>query len=151
MRLRLLVGAGLCAVLAGCGSAPHAAAPTPSSDFAPFSSTPPAAVGSGLVCGAAADRVLGLSDTVDLGALGRGATVPRSALIREAITQYAASRTSSDRDRAAGLIVGQCAAYGFYVITYRACVQPRVTHGAAPTAAIKQCIAKRRWSVYTQQ
>lgn len=118
--------------------------------FAPFSSTPPAAVGSGLVCGAAADRVLGIVDHLDLGRLERGSAAPQSSLIRQAVEQYATA-SKDGRDRAAGLIVGQCAAYGFYIITYRECLRPTLVGNVASAASVKSCIDRRRWTLYTQQ
>lgn len=108
-------------------------------------------MGSGLVCGAAADRVLGVTDHLDLALLGRGSDAPRSVLIQQAISQYAATASSGARDRAAGLIVGQCAAYGFYIITYRECLRPALVRNVAPAAAVKACIDRRRWTLYTQQ
>lgn len=152
MRIRLSICLALLGTLTACGAATPTAAPTSAGPlFAPFSSTPPGAVGSGLVCGAAADRLLGITDHLDLARLGSAAGAPRSSLIREGIAQYARASTPKSRDRAAGLIVGQCEAYGFYIVTYRACLRPNLVRSVTTPAAVKSCIDRRRWTVYTQQ
>jgi len=151
--VRSTLAAMAIALVAACGSTapttPAATAPTQSSsNFAPLLPTPPAELGNGLVCGAAADRVLGTSDGLDFRQFTRGAHRPLSPAIQDALKTYVGSTDAATRRRSAGLIVGQCSAYGFYIVTYRECInaRPQVT-----VEQVRACIADRRWTLYTQQ
>ena len=140
--LRVLLGVILLGCLAACGSsAGHAPITTPKL------TTPPAELGNGLVCGAAADRVLNIADGIDLVQFTRGTARPRSATIQQALAQFL-SGDRATKQRVAGLIVGQCSAYGFYIITYQQCVRSAQT---ASLATVRACIDRRTWTVYTQQ
>lgn len=147
--VRLLLGAIVLGGLAACGSSTST---NPLSTPKPVTThkltAPPAELGNGLVCGAAADRVLNIADGIDLKQFTEGTERPRSATIQHALSQYLAG-DSATKQRAAGLIVGQCAAYGFYIITYQECI------GAASRTplpgAVRACIDRRTWTVYTQQ
>lgn len=132
---------------AACGSAPKVVtAPSPTS---PFLSAPPAEVGNGLVCAAAADRLLGIADGLDMHQFTHGPGRPRSPAIQASLAQYLTARSAATRTRAAGLIQGQCAAYGFYVTTYQQCV--RASKATSVGEAVRTCVARRTWTVYSQQ
>jgi hypothetical protein len=144
--LRLVLAASVLGTAAACGAGPKTTvAPEPTS---PFLAGPPAAVGDGLVCGAAADRLLGIHDGFDLREFTQGPKRPQNATIHQALTQYLTTSGSAARQQAAGLIEGQCEAYGFYPVTYQDCV--RASKGAI-NDVVRGCIERRRWTVYTQQ
>lgn len=144
----LVLAATVLVITTACGSTPTPTTtpkPTPTS---PFLSGPPPAVGDGLVCAAAADRLLGIHDDIDLRQFTRGAKRPQNETIQHALTEYLTARTEADRQQAAGLIQGQCEAYGFYPVTYLECVRS----STSPISdAARACIERRRWTVYTQQ
>lgn len=147
--LGVLVGALLLEATAACGSSPTITAT--SGPTSPILRTPPPAVGDGLVCAAAADRLLGIRDGFDLHEFTHGAARPQSPTIQQALAQYLAAKDSLTRERAAGLIQGQCAAYGFYVTTYQECVRSSPSTNAPTNDIIRGCIDRRTWTVYTQQ
>ena len=143
--------AGLCAAavlasLTACGSSPPPAV-APSTQAAPKFSKPPPELGDGLVCGAAADLVLNVKDGIDLARFTRGATKPQSPAIQQALSAFV-SGDRATKQREAGLIVGQCAAYGFYIITYQECLK---ASKAPPAQAARDCVEQRTWTLYTQQ
>lgn len=113
--------------------------------------TPPTAVGDGVVCGVAADRLLNVDDHVDVKQFTSGASAPQDASLQDAIHQYLSARSDDARQQAASLIVGQCSAYGFYMVTYESCIQAELSKHPAAIDAVRACIADRTWTVYTQQ
>ena len=147
--LGVLLGALLLVTTAACGSSPTIAAT--SGPTSPILRTPPPQVGDGLVCAAAADRLLGIRDRFDLHEFTRGATRPQSPTIQQALAQYLAAKNSVAREQAAGLIQGQCAAYGFYATTYQECVRSSPPKSTSADDIIRRCIDRRKWTVYTQQ
>lgn len=151
--VRLAFGVVLLVLVPACGSsAKPASLSTPQLATTAKLPAPPAELGNGLVCGAAADRVLNIPDRIDLREFTKGSARPRSTAIQQALALYLADHSDSiTRQRAAGLIVGQCAAYGFYIITYHECLGSTAPGRIASIDTIRACIDRRKWTVYTQQ
>ena len=144
-----MLGAAILGSTAACGSSARlATAPSPTT---PFLRKPPPEVGDGLVCAAAADRLLGIPDGFDMRQFTRGSARPQSPNIQHDLAQYLVADKAASRDQAAGLIQGQCAAFGFYVTTYQECVQSMKSKGVPLDTSIRGCIERRRWTVYIQQ